>query len=338
MRRPLLALLVALAPLAAGCLAGEEPPPADGDATPTPEDDGDGASTPTPSTPPTSGSGDGATSGSGDAGERWYAYQFDAPATPRGGSPGLVRAFSFTTTREENARATIVDVAADVLPASVEQVRSQRVDLTSGSFEPTIVTFPVETFQVRHVLTVQRDDTGEHAEGETAIVTVSIPTEAAPPGMGAIGEFAKIVVERDGVASTLESFVPDTERAADPNAMYLPFTEGEDAASWWGLDLFLATYGLSFFSAWATGEQEFEEGRFDYGGVYYDVAKATFEVGGYSFDGYRLSWGVASPDGSGGYRLEVSPDLPIPISSRFATDAVDASSVYGFELTDVEIR
>lgn len=279
----------------------------------------------------------GASSGSSDddstddaAMSPWSAYRFQETVEPRSGGSGKIQSYSYTSTEEDSGEKTVIDVDVEVLGIGTEDIRSQKMDLTGG--EPVTVTFPVEVTKLRHTFTVVQDDTGELEAGRSGAATLWVPTDPAAPGTF-LGYFAHLDFEEGDDVGVWEYHTP----ADDSGTFYLPFTEGEDPTSWWGYDLLLGTYGLNWWSGLFVEDSGLEEGTFGFGGYQYKAERDTLEVGRYAFDGWRVTWSVASAGDRGGYTVAVAPELPIPVAYDYGSTTGGESDRIAFELTDLEL-
>lgn len=320
---PLL-LTLATALVLAGC-ASDDPSP---DATPTPNT-GAGA---TP-TSPTAGAGstDGSTTDATDS-IPWAAYRLDETVTPRSGGAGKIQSFAYTSTQTQGAEVTILDVTVESLGTSTENVRSQKVDLTTGTQTP--VSVPVEVTKLKHTITVREDGSGELQAGDTATATLWLPTsETTAPSMF-LWRFVHVDFE-DGDESGVWEYV------ADPNAQQAfpaPYTEGDDPNSWWGFEHLLATYGLSWWAGLFAEGSNLEEGSYNFGGFAYRSERETLRVGGYTFDGWRVTWSGASEGDSADFTVAVAPSLPLPVEQDFGSnDGGSGGSRTKFELTALDL-
>ncbi|HVM46003.1 MAG TPA: hypothetical protein VM582_08725, partial [Candidatus Thermoplasmatota archaeon] len=333
----LLTMSLLLGALLAGCASegtdgGADAADGDGDAAGT----GAGAgSRPTPR------SNDGAASPSGsdasDEAARWYAYAFDTPVRAKSGGAGKIQEFTFRSTREESAGATVMDVRVEVLGVTSVPVRTTRMDMTS--FESTTVETPVELQRLRHTITVVSDASSGRAAGDSATVDVYVPVDELQAS--AHGWFFTKMVWNDGEGEEHAwewHVTPAMQSEVDAGrAIYLPFVEG-DGSDWWGFDVMATTYGLGVFSGFATGAQEFSEESFSYGGYSHRTSRETFRIGGYTFDGWSVRTSATTAQGSGEWSFDVSPDLPVPISYRIGSTGADGSdAVYAYELRDLKL-
>jgi len=310
------AIVLILALALAGC-AGDEPAP-------------DGT-TPTSDITPT-GTDDGSSAGS-DASDSvpWAAYRLDETVTPRSGGSGKIQSFAYTSTEGAEGERTILDVKVEVLGTSTENVRSQRLDVTTG--EQTPVSVQVEVTKLKHTITVRQDDSGERAAGDTATVTVWLPTEdSAAPSMF-LWRYVHLDYEEEGATGVWEH-VADP---AAPQSMAVPYTEGDDPTSWWGFDHLLATYSLSWWAGLFAADAALEEGSYNFGGFAYESKRETLRVGGYTFDGWRVTWSAGAPGESADFTVAVAPTLPLPVVQDIGSSEGSGGSRTRFELTDLDL-
>ncbi|HET6405012.1 MAG TPA: hypothetical protein VFH78_10220 [Candidatus Thermoplasmatota archaeon] len=298
-----------------------------------------GASAPRGSGAPSSGaSGD---SGATDADPaRWYAFAFSREVEPKSGGSGRIQSYSYTTTKENDGAETTVDVVVTVEGVSTENVRTQKMDMASGNYEPVVVSTPLEVTKLRHEMTVVKDDAGDREAGETSVVTIWIPTGELPESSTFVWYFVKMAWEGEGgERGGWEYYVSPQMQAEQEQGgvIYLPFEDGRSGGSWWAFDLMTSMYGLSWFAPYVTGEQAFEEGSFSYGGYSQSVRRETFRIGGYAFDGWSVQLSGVSGGSSSGWMMKASEDLPIPVAFRFGSSGDGSSSVISYELTDLRL-
>lgn len=336
MRSIPLAWIILTVAVFAGCAATDEATEPPAGATPT------GSTTGTPSTGTTPGgtvptdtsTGTTPTPSGDEAVAPWGAYRFDEVVDPRTGGSGRVQSYAFTHTRENEGEVTQIDVGVEVLGVSTETVRGETFDFASGNSEPTTVSASVEVAKLRHTITVQRDDSGELTPGDTAVVTVWMPLDAAAPTL-ALWQFVHIDFE-DGDERGVWETVPQT---AGQTTMTLPYTEGDDPTSWWGFEQLVTAYALSWWAGLFQAEDvTLEEGSHSFGGFQYSAERETLAVSGYTFDGWRVSWSATDVGGSsGGYTVAVAPALPLPFEHAFASKTGQTTDRIAYELTALEL-
>ena len=276
-------------------------------------------------------SGGDASPGSGDeASATWGAYRFDERVEPRSGGGGKIQSYAYTHTAEDAGEVTAIHVEVEVLGISTETVRGQAFDFSSGATEPTPVTAPVEVAKLRHTLSVEQDDTGELSAGDSAVVTLWMPTDGAT--MTALWQFVHVDFEEDGATGVWESLPMEEGQTT----MTLPYTEGEDPTGWWGFEHLLTTYAFSWWAG-LFQEGDIEEGSHDFGGFRYSAERETLDVSGYAFDGWRVAWSAATADDSGGYTIAVAPGLPLPFEHAFTSTTGGETNRYEYKLTALDL-
>lgn len=278
--------------------------------------------------------------GAGDDLAVWHAHAYDRIVDPKGGASGRIQSYSFVQTNTEDGQTTEVSVDVEVLGRSTEAIRMNRTTVEADyTMKSEIVSTDVEVHRLRHTLTVLRDDSGERAEGETATITLALPADEVA-AQGSFGwYFVAMDYETADGAGTWEYYM--TEQMQDEmdegGSFYLPYIEGEEATAWWGFEYMLGTYGLSWWSAWASGDRSFEEGSYDYGGYSYSASRVTHELGGYAFDGWDLRWGGSDGSSSNELVLKVAPELPMPLEYTSGSSDEGSEDLLSYRLTDLRL-
>lgn len=311
-----------------------------GAATPTGTASPSAGGTPRPTATPDGPHGDGHDDGSeGTAGEPWHAFAFAQEVRTRSGETGRITSYAYRSTEDQHGQRKVLDVRATIGGTVTEDVRVQRMDFSSGSYEPETISVPLTMHKVTHVVTVVEDSTGDTQAGETSTVTVYLPADKVAQQGSFAWFFPKLAHEGADGSGTWEYYLtPEMQKEMEAGTVtYLPYTGGDDASAWWGFNVMAYTYGLGMFSGWATGAQEFEEGSWSHGGVSYSVDGRTFDVGEHSFGGWRVETTYASGGHSGENVLEVAPDLPVPISYSIAAHTEDGHTLFAYELTDITL-
>lgn len=325
--RVLLGLIIIVATFA-GC-AGNE-------ATSTPPSESVNGSTTTTTTPTVGGTGTIPTNDDDDSGTTdddavpWGAYRFDETVQPRSGGAGKIESYAYQHTEEQDGKITILDVNVEFLGVSTENIRGQTLDFSTGA--TSVVTAPVEVAKLRHTLSVTRDDSEELTVGDRGVATIWIPTTKSSSTAASLWQFVHIDFESDGSTSVWESLPVE----AGQTALSIPFTEGDDATSWWGFNHLVTTYALSW---WAVLFEDalIEEGSHGFGGFQYSANRETLTVGNYGFNGWRVAWSATVGTDSGAYNIAVAPGLPIPFESSFSSTTTDGTDRISYKLTELRL-
>lgn len=336
--------LILLASAFAGCTGSDAPAETDdgGDrggvdgSTGAGGTDDDGTSTADGGDTTGAGENEGEASGSAPT---WDAYSFTQDVTPASGGAGRVSAYAFTFVDDDGDGRR--EFAADVTFRGVatEDVRTTRMafDMSAGESSEEVVTSAVDLQRVDHVLTLVEDASSDLEPGSTADVSVYLVPDATALGATYSFLFPKFTVDTASEDFVWEYWLTEEMQAEQKDGvMYVPYTEG-GTEDWWGFEVFWATYGFSWFSGLVKGQQGLEEGSASYGGYTWSTERTTFEVGGYTFDGYNVTTSMENEDGTQSMSIVVSPDLPVPYLWRVSSEG-ESPSLTEYRLTDLTLE
>lgn len=288
------------------------------------------------------GTGDGDSSSDGDTGpsggadaepETWDGFDFERVIEPRSGGSGQLKTFDYRHTESDNDETTIIDVHVEVLPVGTFPVRTAK--MTFGGEEPEPVSHEVELRPVRHTTTIVQDDDDPEKEGEQSTVTFYRAVNGVDEERGFNGYFVMAHVETAEGEGRVEYYLTPEMDAEDEDAdfFYSIYTEGDISGDWWGHIYLLGVYGQG---TWYSEGSAYEEEEFSFPGMSSSTRRAQFEIGDYTFDGWRVSVTTESGDSTAILAHEVAPGLPVPISYHIESKGSNPS-LLRYELTNVQL-
>jgi hypothetical protein len=294
------------------------------------------------------GNGDTESENGGNGGEpaQWAAYAFDQDVSPSSGGSGTVESFTIVETISEEG-----DIREFRIQGTYEgkgnQIETERleVDLSTYESSQTTVSTSVQCYQLKHRVTVLRDDTGEE-HPDWADITVWIPTGDIETTTEYFWIYPKSsYVDSDGNAGEWSYYLTDEMQdemqnpPAGKQVVYSPYMEGD----FYGYDGWMLQglygWGYYWFHAFAAGGDEYlEEDNWSVGGYSYSSGAVTRSVGDYTFDAWEISVSWAAGGESGGYSAVFSADLPMPIYLKVGEFGGDSADYFEYELTDLVLE
>jgi hypothetical protein len=285
--------------------------------------------------------------------EPWAAWAFDDLVVPVSGGSGKVATFAIQGTRSDNTATRRFNIEGSYLGKGTTDIQIRRTERSLAypyAVTETIVTVPVECYQLEHKVTVLQDTTGA-VHPAWAEMTLWIPT--VQRSVGPVGE------DTCGDSSAWTSFVCRAEYAdADGRtAKWSWFQTGEMAAEegekqgkwlWYcpivegEFDYYLWHAPCAVYSGaeywFANNPSLFKEGtrRSGYHGTtVWTGTRTKATVGNYRFSGWTLDRSC----GYGGLPCDTQTgcfvhDLPVPVSLELRGEG----STYEFTLTALLLR
>jgi len=282
-------------------------------------------------------------------GQQWAAFAFDQDVSPSAGGSGTVESFTIEETLSEAGQVRkfqIEGVYEGKVTAQIQMTKME-TDLSTFQTSESTVSTPVECYQVKHRVTVLRDDTGEE-HPDWADITVWIPTGDIETSTQYYWIYPKAsYIDSDGNSGEWSYYLTDEmqDEVENPPAgkrvMYAPYTEGD----FYGYDewalLGLYGWGYYWFHPFAEGGPQYlEENDWSFGGFSYSSHAVTRTVGDYTFDAWEVSVGWSGGGEAGGYSAVFSADLPMPIYLKVGQSGGDGAGdyQYEYELTDIVLE
>jgi hypothetical protein len=268
--------------------------------------------------------------------QQWAAYVFGQDVSPSSGGSGSVESFTIEETLTEEGEIRKFEIEGTYEGKGQVEAKTLRMEVGTG--DQTTASASVECHEVKHRVTVLRDDTQGDLP-DWADITVWIPT----------GEFEATVqyfwiypkssyVDSDGNAGEWSYYLTDEmqEEVQSATALYFPYEEGD----FYGYDGWMLQglygWGYTWFAAFATGGDEYlEEGSWSIGGYSYSSDAVTRSVGDYTFDAWEVSVSWSAGGDSGGYSAVFSAGLPMPIYLKVGEFGGDSADYFEYELTDL---
>jgi hypothetical protein len=290
----------------------------------------------------TNGNGD----GNGTETAQWAAYAFGDTVNPSSGGSGKIKTFTIDSKTTENGKVREFKIEGTYLGKETAQIVTQKMIINTSSYSSTTenVSTSMECYKVIHRVTVVRDDTGD-THPAWADITLWIPTSDLETTTSYFWIYPKATyVDSDGHEGEMSYYLTEAmlNEMANPPAgtsvSYLPTSEGD----FYGYDEYaffgLYGYGWIWFQAFAEGgQQHLEVGSWNIGTYKYTCAKVNKTIGGYTFHAWSVDWSVTTGGSSGGWTAIFSPDLALPIYSKFGGTGEGSSNSFEYTLTDLEL-
>jgi hypothetical protein len=288
----------------------------------------------------TNGNGD----GNGTETQQWAAYAFGDTVQPSSGGSGKIKSFTIDSVYTDDGKVREFKIEGTYLGKETTQVATQKMVITSTptyDVTTTNVTTSLECYKVKHHITVVKDETNE-THPAWAETTIWIPTADFGTSASYIMIYPKATyVDSDNHTGEWSYYLTEAmeaEMQGQTGVSYLPITEG-DFYGYDGWTLYgLYGYGWIWFQAFAEGgQQHLEVGSWTIGTYKYTCAKVDKTIGGYTFHAWSVEYSATAGDSSGGWKAIFSPDLPLPIYSKYGGSGGGSSNSFEYTLTNLEL-
>jgi hypothetical protein len=295
---------------------------------------------------------DNTTNGNGNSTEtqQWAAYAFGDTVKPASGGSGQIKTFTINSKTTEDGKLREFNIEGTYLGKENAQIATLKtVMVTSPSYSTTEenVTTSLECYKVKHRVTIVKDETGD-THPTWAEITCWIPTGDLETTSMYFWLYPKATYEdSDGRQGGWSYYVTEAmQNAADnPPAnttiYYTPAQVGDSDFYGYNNDVLYGLYGWGwiYFQAFAEGGgYDLEEAHVSMPTLSYNCTKVDKTIGGYTFHAWSVDWSGSSGGSSGSWKAVFSPDLPLPIYSKFAGSGSGSSSLLEYTLTDLKLQ
>lgn len=280
---------------------------------------------------------------------QWAAYKFGDTVKPASGGSGQIESFTINSKSTENGKLREFNIQGTYLGKENAQIATQKtVWVTSPSYSSTEenVTTSLECYKVKHRITVVSDETGDYHPA-WAEITCWIPTDNFDTTSMYFWLYPKAeYVDSDGHQGGWSYYVTDAmdKESASPPAnttiMYSPVVVGESDFYGYNDEVLYGLYGWGwiFFQAFAEGGgYDLEVAHVSMPTLSYNCSKVDKTIGGYTFHAWSVDWSVTTGGSSGGWTAVFSPDLALPIYSKFGGSGSGSSDLFEYTLTDLKL-
>jgi uncharacterized lipoprotein YehR (DUF1307 family) len=289
------------------------------------------------------------TKGNGNTTEtqQWAAYAFGETVKPSSGGSGKIKTFTIDSKTTEDGKVREFKIDGTYLGKEPTQIVTQKTVMNLSTYETTVenVTTSLECYKVKHRVTVVRDDTGD-IHPAWADTTLWIPTDNFETTASYLWIYPKATyVDSDGHTGEMSYYLTEAMQnevsnpPAGTSVFYSPISEGD----FYGYDeyAFFGLYGWGwvYFQAFAEGGgYDLEEAHVSTPTWSYNCTKVDKTIGGYTFHAWSVNWNVTAGGSTGGWAAIFSPDLALPIYSKFGGTGEGSSSSFEYTLTDLELQ
>jgi hypothetical protein len=279
--------------------------------------------------------------------QQWAAYAFGDTVQPASGGSGKIKTFTIDSKTTEDGKVREFKIDGTYLGKDTAQIVTQKTVMNLSTYETTVenVTHSLECYKVKHHITVVRDDTGE-THPEWAETTLWIPTGEMETSAAIFWIYPKAsYADSDNHTGEWSYYLTEAmqnEMSNPPtgtSVFYSPISEGD----FYGYDEYaffgLYGWGWAYFQAFAEGGgYDLEEAHVSMPTLSYNCTKVDKTIGGYTFHAWSVDWSVTTGGSSGGWTAIFSPDLALPIYSKFGGSGEGSGSSFEYTLTDLQLQ
>ena len=285
-----------------------------------------------------------------EAHAQWAAYAFDQTTTPKEGGPGIISTFTLEETINISGTPSLdgvweLKIDGEYLGKKLTDLSTVKHDTSSGELVATEISSQVECHEVKHTIYDIVDPNKSHpneAEATLYIPTGDIATTATYYWIYPLAEYS----DTDGTTGVWSYIVTDemqTEKNANPDISYWPYTEGDfQSFDKW---VFQGMYGTGWkaFKGFAErgGSKRLKDGNisFTLGNWSYDysIEATTTNIEAYTFDAWDVSAEVGFQGNTLSYEGTFVEDLPVPTYLKVSLDIGDGNGTFTYNMTDLEL-